>query len=70
MRVRTFAGVGVLAAVVLLTTAAVAPPAAGAAGAPTNFDEFTVAQLESMFQSGRLSSVDLTNFYLKRIAAQ
>jgi amidase len=69
MRVPTLAVVGALAAVALLTATAVTPMAAGTNGAPTNFDEFTVAQLESMFQSGTLSSVDLTNFYIKRISA-
>jgi amidase len=69
MRVRTFAVVAALAAVALLTATAVTPTAAGTNSAPTNFDEFTVAQLESMFQSGKLSSVELTNFYLKRIIA-
>lgn len=69
MRVRTFALVGALAAAALLITTALTPMAAGTNSAPTNFDEFTVAQLESMFQSGKLSSVDLTNFYIKRISA-
>jgi amidase len=67
MRVRTLAVVAAL--VGLLTATAVTPTAAGTSSAPTNFDEFTVAQLESMFQSGTLSSVELTNFYLKRIFA-
>jgi amidase len=69
MRVRTFAVVAALAAVALLTATAATPTAAGTSGAPTTFDEFTVAQLESMFQSGKLSSVELTNFYLKRVFA-
>ena len=50
------------------------PPAAGAQttpsnlnGAPTKFDEFTVAQLQALMASGQLSSVDLTNFYIGRI---
>jgi amidase len=69
MRVRRFAVVAALAAVALLSATAVTPTAAGTTSAPTNFDEFTVAQLESMFQSGKLSSVELTNFYVKRILA-
>jgi amidase len=69
MRVRTFAVVAALAAVALLTATAVTPTAAGTSSAPTNFDEFTVAQLESMFQSGKLSSVELTNSYIRRILA-
>jgi amidase len=69
MRVRTFAVVAALAAVALMTTTAVTPTAAGTIGAPTRFDELTVAQLESMFRAGKLTSVELTNFYLERILA-
>ena len=68
MRRRAIA-VGAVAAVLLLTVAAVMQTAAGSASAPKQFNEFTVAQLESMFQSGKLSSVELTNFYIKRIIA-
>ncbi len=53
----------------LLTSTAVTQTAAGSTGAPTQFDEFTVAQLESLMSSGQLSSVALTNFYVKRITA-
>jgi amidase len=59
----------VVAAVLVLTAAALTPTAADTSGAPTNFDEFTVAQLESMMASGQLTSVALTNFYVKRIIA-
>ena len=31
------------------------------------FNEATVAQLQSMMQKGQLTSVELTNFYIKRI---
>ena len=66
MRKRMFA---VVAAALLLAATAVTQTAAGSTGAPTNFDEFTVAQLESLMSSGQLSSVTLTNFYIKRIIA-
>ena len=66
MRKRVLA---VAAAVLMLPALAVTQTAAGTTGAPTNFNEFTVAQLESLMSSGQLSSVALTNFYLKRIAA-
>ena len=33
----------------------------------TRFNEATVSQLQSMMQSGQLTSVELTNFYLNRI---
>jgi amidase len=59
----------VVAAVLLLTAAAVTPTAAGTTSAPSNLNEFTIAQLESLMSSGQLSSVALTNYYVKRIAA-
>ncbi len=37
--------------------------------APTAYNEFTVAQLQSEMADGRLTSVKLTRFYLDRIAA-
>ncbi|MBV9898243.1 MAG: amidase [Chloroflexi bacterium] len=36
-------------------------------GAPKEFNEFTVVQLQALMASDRLSSVELTNFYIKRI---
>src|SRR6185436_16047286 len=36
-------------------------------GAPNEFNEFTVAQLQAKMANKQLSSVDLTNFYIKRI---
>jgi amidase len=36
---------------------------------PTQFNEATVAQLQAEMASGSLTSVDLTNFYIKRIHA-
>jgi amidase len=37
--------------------------------APTQFNEFTVAQLQAEMSAGRLTSVQLTQFYLNRILA-
>jgi amidase len=59
----------VLAAVLMLLPLAATRTAAGTVSAPTNFNEFTIAQLQSLMSSGELSSVALTNYYLKRIAA-
>ena len=60
----------VLAVVLLLPSAVGASSAPNNLnGAPTTFDEFTVAQLQSMMSTGQLSSVSLTNFYIKRIMA-
>lgn len=66
MRKRALA---VVAASLLLTGAAMTQTAAGSSSAPSNFNELTVAQLKSMMASGQLSSVALTNFYVKRIIA-
>jgi len=48
---------------------AVLPLSARAQEAPTNLNEATVGQLQSMMASGQLTSVALTNFYIKRILA-
>src|SRR6266700_5395249 len=61
--------IAVVAVVMLLTAAAVTQTAAGTASAPSNFNELTVAQLESLMASGQLTSVALTNYYVKRISA-
>jgi amidase len=66
MRKRVFA---VVAAVLLLTATVVTQTAAGTTSAPSNFNEFTIAQLESLMSSGQLTSVALTNYYVKRIVA-
>jgi amidase len=66
MRTRALA---IVAAVLLLAAASVTSTAAGSESAPSNFNEFTVAQLESLMSSGQLSSVALTNYYVKRIIA-
>ena len=44
-----------------------AQSAAGTGSAPTQFNEFTVAQFQSLFASGGLNSVTLTNYYIQRI---
>jgi amidase len=66
MRKRAFA---IVAAVLMLMGAAVTPTQAGNTGAPTNLNEDTVAQLQSLMSSGRLTSVELTTYYLRRIVA-
>jgi amidase len=38
-------------------------------GPPTQFNEFTVAQFQQMMASGKLTSVDLTQYYIDRILA-
>jgi amidase len=38
-------------------------------GAPTQYNEFTVAQLQSMMAHGQLTSVQLTQYYIDRILA-
>ena len=40
-----------------------------ATAAPTTYNEFTVAQLQAEMAGGRLTAVQLTQFYLDRIAA-
>src|SRR6188472_4498038 len=37
--------------------------------APTQYNEMTVAELQARMAAGTLTSVELTNFYLARIAA-
>src|SRR2546423_4954203 len=59
----------VVVAALLSVATAVTQTAAVSTGAPTQFDEATVAQLESLMSSGKLTSVALTNFYIKRIIA-
>ncbi len=65
MRIRVF----VPAVVLALAASAIGTPAAGTPPAPTNFNEFTIAQFQDLMNSGQLTSVGLTNYYLKRIAA-
>src|SRR5258708_12604887 len=37
--------------------------------APTKYNEMTIAELQAQMAAGTLTSVELTNFYLARIAA-
>jgi amidase len=52
------------------TTSAVGAPSQNdSLPAPDNFNEATIAQLQAAMASGRLSSAELTRFYLQRIGA-
>src|SRR5256714_1233335 len=55
----------VLASAVPILTAQTEPQA----GVPTRLNEATIAQLQAQMASGRLTSVELTNYYLARIRA-
>lgn len=57
----------IAAAVLSLAASAMGSASAGTGGAPTQFNEFTITQFQSMFASGQLSSVGLTTYYLNRI---
>lgn len=63
----SFRGVVVSALTVLLAAALAA--AQGTNSAPTQFNEATVAQLEAQMANGSLSSEQLTQYYISRIAA-
>jgi amidase len=56
-----------LVAALFLLAVADAQSTASTAGVPDQFNEFTVAQFQSLMASGQLNSVALTNYYLKRI---
>jgi len=59
-----------LAAAALAAVMIGAPsPARAQAGAPTQFNEKTVAELQAMMAAGQLTSVQLTQYYLDRIFA-
>jgi amidase len=55
--------------ILMAAAIAVLPLSVRAQQAPTNLNEATVAQLQSMMASGQLTSVALTNYYIKRINA-
>ena len=55
--------------ILMAAALAVLPLSVRAQEAPTNLNEATVAQLQSMMASGQLTSVALTNYYIKRINA-
>src|SRR5258708_12706159 len=59
----------IAAAALSLAASAMGAASAGPGPAPTNFNESTVAQFQSLMASGQLSSVALTNYYMKRIQA-
>ena len=59
----------IAAAALSLAASAMGAASAGPSPAPTNFNEFTVAQFQSLMASGQVTSVALTNYYLKRIQA-
>src|SRR5712692_7663426 len=57
----------VFTAVVVFLAVAQAETGASVPNAPSQFNEFTVAQLQGLMSSGQLSSVALTNYYSKRV---
>ena len=65
----TLRGPGIAAGVLAAAALLVAPGAARAQanGAPTQFNDMTVAQMQSAMAAGTTSSVELTNFYINRI---
>src|SRR5205823_3290347 len=65
----TLRGSGIAAGVLAATALLVGPSAARAQanGAPTQFNDMTVAQMQSAMTAGTTNSVALTNFYINRI---
>ncbi|HEV2036194.1 MAG TPA: amidase family protein [Candidatus Dormibacteraeota bacterium] len=59
----------IAAAALSLAASAMGAASAGPNPAPTQFNELTIAQFQSMMASRQLSSVALTNYYVKRIQA-
>ncbi len=57
-----------LIAATIFTAACCGAASADPKGAPTQYNDFTVAQLQSAMAAGTLSSETLTHFYLARIA--
>src|SRR5689334_21651501 len=64
IQLTALAGAGASLAGALSTSAQ-----AQTSGAPSQFNEATVAQLQAAMASGQASSVELTNFYINRILA-
>lgn len=64
IQLTALAGAGASIAGALSTSAQ-----AQSSGAPSQFNEITVAQLQAAMASGQTSSVELTNFYINRILA-
>ena len=65
LKVGALAGAG--ASIAPLVAPSIA--AAASAAAPSDFNEMTVVQLQGLMRSKQASSVDLVNFYLRRIRA-
>src|SRR5438132_10582316 len=57
----------IAAAALSLAASAMGSATAGTSSAPTQFNEFTISQFESLMASGQLSSVGLTKYYISRI---
>src|SRR5205807_4637909 len=57
----------IAAAALSLAASAMGSATAGTSSAPTQFNEFTISQFQSLMASGQLSSVGLTNYYINRI---
>jgi amidase len=53
----------------ILTSTVLTLPLHAQNGAPTKFNEATIAELQAQMRAGNLTSVQLTKFYLERIAA-
>lgn len=61
---------GTLLVVVLLSTLAIAQsPTASPNAIPTQYNDWTIAQMQAAMDSGRLSSAQLTQYYITRILA-
>ncbi|MDQ6885516.1 MAG: amidase family protein, partial [Candidatus Dormibacteraeota bacterium] len=62
-------GAGTLAGAAASVAALQAAPLAALAAAPSDLNEATVAQLQSLMAKKKLRSVDLVDYYLRRIAS-
>ena len=62
-------GAGTLAGAAASVAALQGAPLAALAAAPSDLNEATVAQLQALMAQKKLRSVDLVDFYLRRIAA-
>src|SRR2546422_5640889 len=57
----------IAAAALSLAASAMGSATAGTSSAPTQFNEFTISQFQSLMASGQLSSFGLTKYYISRI---
>src|SRR5690242_1305139 len=55
--------------IVVFATVGMSISVSAQGNAPTQYNEMTIAQLQALMAAGKLTSVDLTKFYLARIAA-